>query len=538
MKKYIFIVFLSAFLFSSLSVFSQTPQISWWYDIKDEAFGQSAMADLDMDGKPEIVFSAYRNDSCVYVLNAENGSLLWKVNIGGCNDVAPLIYDVDHDDTLDIVLASSCVPKTFCFNGMTGVEKWQCPTRGSDSPPTVADIDNDGQDEILHGEFQGYVICINAVSGIEEWELDVDGGNSWVQTAPAILDLNGDNQLDFVVGTWSFNDSNKVYAYDGNTRQLLWKNSLPQDYIYHGCSYADLDEDGKPELAIGCYDGSLYVLNGEDGSLYWRYDFPSYTYIGAPTSIADVNNDDSLEIIVFAYDIFACFSPTGRKIWERQVPNYASSFRGAAIADVNEDDTLDYVFGASDGVVYAHSGASGRLLWTVDLRADHDSSDFDIDHAPVIDDFDNDGDLDVFIVGGKTYYPNIEFDYGRAYAIDLGQGITSDWKMFRHDRYRSGCLCENDFAAIQDITEDDAILKTYPNPATSILNIEFENKRRENLSLSTYNINGELLSLKNIGNNLFINDQINIEAYTRGLYIIRIYGQKTNYYGKFIVLGD
>jgi len=526
-----------ACFFISVFSYSQTPTISWWYDIQDESFGQSAMADVDFDGKPEIVFSAYRNDSSLYVLNAEDGSLLWKVNIGGCNDVAPLIYDVDHDDTLDIVLASSCVPKTFCFNGMTGVEKWQCNTRGSDSPPSVADIDNDGQDEILHGEFQGYVICINAVTGVEEWELDVDGGNSWVQTAPAILDLDGDNLLDFVVATWSFNDSNKIYAYHGDTQQLLWKNSMPQDYIYHGCSYADLDEDGKPELVVGSYDASLYVLNGEDGSLFWKYDFPSYTYIGAPTSIADVNNDDSLEIIVFAYNLFACFSPTGRKIWERQIPNNGTSFRGVAIADVNADDTLDYVFGASDGVVYAHSGASGRFLWAVDLRAHHDSSDFDIDHAPIIDDFDNDGDLDVFIVGGKTYYPNIEFDYGRAYAIDLGQGLTSDWKMFRHDRYRSGCLCENDFAAIQEVVDKDVFVKLFPNPATSILNIRFENKNRENLSVLLYNINGELLYVKKMGKEKILQHQIHLENYAKGLYLLRVQGQNTNSFGKFIILG-
>lgn len=526
MKSIIFT--LLVFLF--ISAKSQTPQIDWWYDINDESFGISAMADLDFDGFPEVVFSAYRGDSCMYVLNADDGSLLWKVNTGGCNDVAPLIYDVDHDDTLDIVLASSCVPKTFCYNGMTGELKWQCNTRGSDSPPTIADIDNDGVDEVLHGEFMGYVICINAVTGVEEWEIDVDGGNSWVQTAPTILDLDGDSNLDFVVATWGFGDTSFIRAYRGYDQHVLWTSYLPQDVMYHGAAYADIDKDDKPELSIGSYDGTLYVLNGEDGSLKWQYTFPGSTYIGAPTSIADLNNDDSLEIIAFAGYQVACFSPSGIKLWDKNVPGYASSFRGAAIADVSEDDTLDIVFGASNGVVYAWSGASGADIWEVDLRAHHDSSDFEIDHAPVIGDFDIDNDLDVFIVGGKTYYPDIEFDYGRAYAIDLGMGTTSDWTMFRHDVYRSACLCENVFAGIEtEYVEDFSV---FPNPAEDYLYVH--NPRNEMITvIRLYSINGVLLDeVKPLSDNEF--KRISIQYLNAGIYILEITTNNGSFAQKFV----
>ncbi|MBT3423471.1 MAG: PQQ-binding-like beta-propeller repeat protein, partial [Bacteroidetes bacterium] len=102
MKNLNFIILIFAIL-SFNFVYSQTPQIKWWYDVNDSAFGNSASADLDGDGKLEIAFSCYRNDSTIYVLNAEDGSLLWKVNTGGCNDAAPLIFDVDMDDTLEVI---------------------------------------------------------------------------------------------------------------------------------------------------------------------------------------------------------------------------------------------------------------------------------------------------------------------------------------------------------------------------------------------------------------------------------------------------
>ena len=191
-------------------MYCQIPQIKWWYDVKDMSFGNSASADIDKDGYLEIVFSCYRNDSCIYVLNAEDGSLLWKYNTGGCNDAAPLIYDVDNDDTLDIILTSSCVPKTFCINGITGTVKWVANSNGSDSPPTLGDVDNDNKPDILFGEFGGTVRCLNADVGTLKWVLNVDS-NSWIQTEPILLDLDNNSQLDFVIANYNFDTAHRIW---------------------------------------------------------------------------------------------------------------------------------------------------------------------------------------------------------------------------------------------------------------------------------------------------------------------------------------
>lgn len=223
--RYLLTLALLSFVIPTMA---QTPAVKWFYNIKDMAFGQSAAADIDNDGKLEIAFSTYRNDSMLYVLNAENGTLKWKYNVGGCADAAPLIYDVDKDGDYEIVLAGSCNPKTFCFDADSGYIQWQTPMYGSDSPPSIADLDNDGKLEILQGQFGGYVISINAENGSVNWNFQVDTG-CWVQTAPAIFDANNDGQLDFVVATWSFNDTaSAIYCYRGDNRALQWKNTLPE----------------------------------------------------------------------------------------------------------------------------------------------------------------------------------------------------------------------------------------------------------------------------------------------------------------------
>jgi outer membrane protein assembly factor BamB len=285
MIKYILL-----FLFP-LSVLAQDPSIIWSFEMNDMAFGQAAAADVDGDGLLEVTFSTYRNDGRIYMLNGEDGSELWSMDAGGCADAAPLIYDIDMDGDLEVILAGSCDPTTYCFDADSGFIQWSTPMRGSDSPPTVADVDNDGKPEILHGQFGGYVLCLNGEDGSEVWELEIDT-DSWIQTAPTILDVDDDGQLDFIVATWSFFDNHMVAAYRGDDASEIWMSDTPEDYIYHGVSYGDMDNDGDVELVIGDYSGQLICLDAASGETNWTYILPSLPlYIGGPTSMGDIDND-------------------------------------------------------------------------------------------------------------------------------------------------------------------------------------------------------------------------------------------------------
>lgn len=480
---------------------AQTPNIKWWFDTKDASFGQSAAADIDGDGKLEIVFGCYRNDSCIYALNGEDGSLLWKFNAHGwgegCNDVAPVIYDVDGDDSLEVIVASSCNPKTFCFNGNTGAIEWEIDTRGSDSPPTVVDLDGDSLPEILHGEFGGYVICINGEDGSFAWEIAVDT-NSWIQTAPTIVDLNADGQLDFVVATWNnVNEvDNKIYAYNGANHSLMW--SYPtRDYIYHGSTVGDLDHDGKPELVLGCYNDTLYCINGEDGSTAWKYMWGTSYYMGAPATIADLNGDGWCEVIFSAWFKVGALSHDGNLLWSYSIPNYEQAFRGVALSDISGDDSLDVVFGTDGGNVIALRGSDGTHLWTKNLMVHYGDSLFALDNAPLIADFNGDDSLDVFIVGGHAEYPAFQNDFGRAYMMTVGKGSGPDWLMFQRDIWRQSSMCGDGLNTSVEGSRDEFIMNIYPNPGDKEVNCRFSNRRNEPYSLVIYNGIGQVVERVN-----------------------------------------
>jgi hypothetical protein len=66
-----------------------------------------------------------------------------------------------------------------------------------------------------------------------------------------------------------------------------------------------------------------------------------------------------------------------------------------------------------------------------------------MDHAPVIADFDNNGELDIFIIGGYGISSPPDYNHGRTYALTAGGGTGPGWAMFRHDLRHSACFEEN-----------------------------------------------------------------------------------------------
>ncbi|MEN8209609.1 MAG: T9SS type A sorting domain-containing protein, partial [Candidatus Fermentibacteria bacterium] len=126
--------------------------------------------------------------------------------------------------------------------------------------------------------------------------------------------------------------------------------------------------------------------------------------------------------------------------------------------------------------------------WEVDLEA-HYGNTFNIDNAPVIGDYNGDGELDVFVVGGYGTSSTPENNHGRAYMLSAGEGSGQGWPMFRHDIRRSGCF-EGSGTGIEEENQLPSLieLNCYPNPFASVTRMIFH------LTVSCH-VSGEVFDL-------------------------------------------
>lgn len=152
--------------------------------------------------------------------------------------------------------------------------------------------------------------------------------------------------------------------------------------------------------------------------------------------------------------------------WSWSDPQFAFSFRGPAVTDLNGDGVPDVVFGTSRGMLRALDGGNGSSILEMDLRAEYGDERFELDHAPLVSDFDGDGLLDIFIAGGYGVIPMDE-NFGRAYMITVGTDAGPEWRMFQRDILRRGNVCAEPVSAIGESPLPE--LEAYPNPTASDL---------------------------------------------------------------------
>lgn len=524
--SFLSLIFLSATFKGGMA---QTPDTMWTYELLSQCYGSPACADIDGDGYLEIVFGTYFDDEHAYALNAEDGSLLWRFYTGGGPlDAAPVIFDVDQDDSLEVIMPASW-GRIYCLSGSGNVE-WVYPASGwiecIDSPPSIADVDEDERPEVIFGAWYGKVYVLNGENGSLVWQRGYCS-NGYVQTAPCIVDCDSDGHLDIVIGM--FRGDCKIYALSGLNGDTLWTYQAA-DWMYAGPATADIDSDGLPELVIGDYSGAVFALNAEDGSFIWTRTIGSYVF--PPVTIAELDPQSAGPEILAAMNTLYCLSSGGDILWT--CPTGGLIDRGAVVAEIDGDMSPEVIFGSSDCRLRVVNGEDGSLVWSK-----YTESGYPIENAPVVADFDNDGYNDVFCIGGRGYSDTIP-NFGRAYAISSASGGGDTWTVYRHDVYRTGCQ----FGMQTSVHEPrpqlphNINMKSYPNPFNASTTVEFSLPEEAHVVISIYNILGQKAVIlfegrKAAGRHSMAWDAGDIPS---GLYFVRLEAEKYSTSIKTILL--
>lgn len=354
----------------------------------DQVMATPAVGDVDGDGLPDIVFSAFAgqswNSSGTLVSLAGDGS---RVNFEVANPggfpiqgaAAPAIGDLEGDGRVDICTTGSTAA-VVCLEG-DGTFKWAAGSEISHfGAPSLADLDGDGRSEVILGRqvfgADGSVFGVGS-EGRGSQSAWWDGTDTAMSFA---VDLDGDGLLEVVAG-------NAVYERDGS---LVWWDGGEDGFP----AVADFDGDGAPEV-VKVSAGSV-SLTDADGALRWSVR-PGFAGNGGPPTVADFDGDGAPEIGVAGADWYMVLRGNGTVLWQAPVVDASSNMTGSSVFDFEGDGAAEVVY-ADEHTVWVFDGATGEVEMAAEGHASATAFEY-----PVIADVDADGAAEIVFGSNNTY---------------------------------------------------------------------------------------------------------------------------------------
>ena len=314
--------------------------------------------------------------------------------------------------------------------------------------PILADVDGDGDLEVLCGSFDGKMHI---------WKYDGTYLTGWPQAtgaripgSPAVGDVDGDGDMEVVACSkkpephYEGESLAKIWVWHHTGERLDgWPKTLEGNPRVYIPSLFDLDGDGTLEIIVVAaryYEGTkynrVYVFhyNGEPFSGWPQLTDSTWACLSA--SIGDLDDNGDFEIVSIAgHKVFAWHSDgTLLDGWPLNTPEcgpdtiwYFKPYASPALADFDNDGDLEIVIGSyrSPGFidgwvhVYEHDGKLFRG-WPKRLEGIPRIS-------PSIGDVDGDGDLEIVICDHRHFLHVFHHDGTMLDGFPVQEfGITGD----------------------------------------------------------------------------------------------------------------
>lgn len=342
------------------------------------------------------------------------------------------------------------------------------------SSPSVADIDDDGKNELL----------IGAGSAVNGWDRNgtvlpgypLQTNDRYINTQIAVSDLNGDGRKEIAAGTRTPNPPEgqcRVFAWqDNGTLMNGWPQSVAWDTQYSASDcwitsvvMADINGDQNQEILASTTNNAIYDYSGNttpDNLYAWNAngslvggDWPNgHTVAGFYSSIAagDIDGDNKADILVGRdHHYLNAYSGSGtvRPGWPIETYLYANdgnyqtdlrivyAYSAPVLADLDGKGTIEYIVignvdGPGDNVVIQNSAllvlnADGTRWsgWEIPALGDGVLTQVDLPQkAPAIADLNGDGLLEIVAATMDGWIRAYDIHQNVLWAFNYTQGAV------------------------------------------------------------------------------------------------------------------
>jgi hypothetical protein len=337
--------------------------------------------EIDLCDTPDVVVLAYHETTTsqgrIWVLDGETGTEHFTIPTILHSTIGIALGDVNLDGLPDIVAVDLDGLNLIAFDH-EGTELWQSAMSVNVTKwasLAIADMDNDGKPEIIAG---------NMIFGNDGAHLRTVSGDAGYAPTPTAADLDGDEDLELVLGASAYNlDGSQEYA-----------TGLEPGFPAVG----NFDGDEDPEVLLANVNG-LSMMN-HDGSIIFQNQTPTgdaaqgLTWL-RPATIHDFDGDGQSEFATSSSDHYTVYEPDAQILWSSIVSDQTGGAAGTAF-DFLGDGIAEAMY-ADENDLFIFDGLGGVLLQAP--RTSYTGSEY-----PVVADIDNDQSAEILVVSNESLY--------------------------------------------------------------------------------------------------------------------------------------